>query len=332
MTDLERWLSDAEIQQSKLIATRDPSNKQRHHFVPQMYLKRWLEPNGQNIQYKNFETGKGGFGSPKTVGFLPYFYRYDSIGEPELWVETHLGRIENDGAMLLRMLDSMADGEVTNPRTVRDLAIYVGLQSQRTPRVREINTAVENWNPTGKSVQTAAIDLAISTWRGMVVSHLSTGRRWWLASTSSPLMTCDEPIIHIGYPGWTRKKRLSLATTSMLVFPISPYRLLIAAARNDHVDVVPPFTLAPAEVDEINLEITANCLKVTYEQESTRIAAGLSIPSAVPNPDIDSDNIFKKTNHQTRWAGLEAPPPWPLSRWVRSMPLILQDFAKLFGY
>lgn len=318
---MRRWLTDTEIAASKEITSRDPADKQRHHFVPQMYLKRWLN-GGPKVQWRDIIQGRTGFAPPKAVACQPHFYSYSSPNDPALWVETHLGRIENDAARLLDDLTSMPDGQITDQAIIHNLAVFVGLQSQRTPRVRAVNNAIESWNPTGNDPQTAAIDMAIHTWRAAVVPHFSS-RTYWLVSSASPLITCDEPVLHLGYPEWTRKKRLSLMTTALLVFPIGPRRLLILAAGDDAC-VSPPFELTAAETDAVNLEIAANCLQFTYEPHDTSIVRHLPVPPGA-SPTVSADaNIFLATNLDTRWSTADRPPPWPLSRWAPSTPPLLR--------
>ncbi|MEV6362138.1 DUF4238 domain-containing protein [Nocardia asteroides] len=321
MSDMRRWLTDAEIAASKEIASRDPADKQRHHFVPQMYLKRWL--NGiPNVQWRDIVQGRTGFGPPRAVACQPHFYSYNSPDDPSLWFETHLSRIENDAAKLLQDLDSLADGQITDQATIDNIAVFVGLQSQRTPRVRSVNNAIESWNPTGNDPQTAAIDMAIYAWRTAVVPHFSA-RTCWLVSSTRPLVTCDEPVLHLGYPDWTRKKRLSLMTTALLLFPIGPHRLLILAA-GDHTRVSEPFELTAAETDAVNLEMAANCLQFTYEQHNTSIVRHLPVPAGTSPIAGEDANIFLATNLDTRWSAADQAPPWPLSHWVSSTPPLLR--------
>ncbi len=242
-------------------------------------------------------------------------------------METHLGRVENDGAVLLRELDDLPDGQIADRATVSDLAVFVGLQSQRTPRVRATNVAIEQWNPSGRDEQSAAIDMTIYTWCAAVVPHLAS-RSWSLASSASALITCDEPVVLLGYPGWTRNRRLSFATTAILLFPLGPHRLLVAGAAGEHVKVRAPFELSRAETDAVNLEIAANSLQYIYEQDTTDVGAQLSVPP-LPEPadNPGGQNIFASTSLPTRWASLDHPPPWPLSRWVVSTPPLLRAFA-----
>lgn len=317
MPDMRRWLTDAEIAASKEITSRDPADKQRHHFVPEMYLKRWLD-GSPKVQWRDIVQGRTGFGAPRAVACQPHFYSYNSPNDPSLWFETHLGRIENDAAKLLQDLDGMPDGAITDQAIIHNLAVFVGLQSQRTPRVRSVNNAIESWNPTGKDPQTAAIDMAIYTWRAMVVPHFSA-RTYWLVSSATPLITCDEPVLHLGYFDWTRKKRLSLMTTALLLFPIGPHRLLILAAGDDTC-VSEPFELTATETDAVNFEIAANCLQFAYEQHDTNIVRHLPIPTGASPTAGDDANIFLATNLDTRWSTVAQPPPWPLGRWVASTP------------
>ncbi|WP_280428815.1 DUF4238 domain-containing protein [Nocardia brasiliensis] len=319
MDDMRRWLTDAEIAESKRIAANDQAKKTRHHFVPQMYLRRWLIEGNSNVQYRDVDQGRTGFGSPKSVAFQDNFYNYNAPNAPELWVETHLSRVESDAAVLLKELDNLPDGRITDQVVIDNIAIYVGLQGQRTPRVRTVNDAIETRNPSGKDPQTAAIDMAVYTWRAVVFRNFSA-RTAWLVSSAAPLVTCDEPVAYHGYPNWTRKKRLSLATAALVLFPLGPHRMLVLAADNKHIRVAEPFQLGTEEASAINLEIAANCLQFVFEQQNTRIARELPIPSGTA-PTVGSDpNIYVATNLDTRWAAVEQSPRWPLTRWIHSTP------------
>lgn len=330
MADLRRWLTDAEIAVSKNIAADDSADKWRHHFVPQFYLKRWLG-GAPKLHFHDINQGIGGFGAPKGVAQQTHFYAYDSPLDPSLWVETHLSRVEDDASHLLRELDDLPDGRIIDQAVIDNLSVFVALQSQRTPRVRSVNTAIESWNPSGGDPQTAAIDMAIHTWRTAIVPEFAS-RTWWLVSSDGQLVTCDEPIVPVGYPGWSRKKRLSMATSALLLYPIGPHRLLILAADNGHTSVREPFQLTDAETHAVNIEVAANCLQYVYEQQDAAIAAHLPVPTIAAPTTSEDDNIFLATNLNTRWSSEPEAPPWPLARWVASAPPLLRIFiAKQLG-
>ncbi|MEW1734392.1 DUF4238 domain-containing protein [Nocardia beijingensis] len=329
MRSLQRWMKDTEIEESKARAARDTGDQWRHHFVPEVYLKRWVGVKGGRLRWTDVNAGTGAYASPKSVAFLPHFYRYDAPGDPGQWFEKHLSRIEDDAAPLFRHLDAVEDGPIRDSATAANLAIYVALQHQRTPRVRALNLAIESWNPTGQDPQTAAINYAVNIWRKDIVPELKR-YRWWIVSSPSPLATCDEPVLHLGHHDWPRHTRLSFKSTALLLFPIGPYRLLIAAPDRNHT-LVPPYELTPEETMAVNSETAANSLQFVYEQEDAGVAATLRVPPPVAAPHASSANLLGATVLPTRWASLPTPPPWPLSRWLPPMPGWLRPYAQALG-
>lgn len=238
-------------------------------------------------------------------------------GQPELWFEEHLSRIENDAALFLRHLDTLPDGLISNSGAIVNLSIYVALQHQRTPRIRQTNETIEAWNPTGQDPQTAAINYAINVWRKDIVPVLKLFR-WWIVSSADDLLTCDEPVIQVGYAEWPRTIRLSFATTALLLFPIGPNRMVIGSPDRGH-DLNLPYELTSDETMAVNREIAANSMQYVYERDGASVAEGVDVPPPVDFESADQSNPFLATVLPTRWA-LISPPPWPLTRWIPPMP------------
>ncbi|WP_431955998.1 DUF4238 domain-containing protein [Nocardia lijiangensis] len=164
-----------------------------------------------------------------------------------------MGRIEDAAARLLRSLDDRAVGKITDPNMVGNLALFVGLQSQRTPRARAANFDItaargrfdvrealdhpvilpivraalgRDYTPArhyeiidemlagpdfSSDAKADAIGTAIGVWRNHITGYLAQ-RTWWLVTSDDPLLTCDEPVVLIGWPVQPRHPAPSFST------------------------------------------------------------------------------------------------------------------------
>lgn len=109
-----------------------------------MYLRRWQLENGssQLIRMTDIGTHESALRNPDSVAHEPWFYRItaediDPDSVPDLWFEIHMSRIEDDAARWLKGLDALPDGQLQDQELITDLAVFVGLQSQRTLRRRQ---------------------------------------------------------------------------------------------------------------------------------------------------------------------------------------------------
>ena len=116
----------------------------RHHHVPQMYLRRWASINGSSclVRMTDIQTRATDPRNPDSLANEPWFYRIaandvDPSDVPDLWFEIHMSRVENDAKHVLDSLDQLPDGPIRDQNLRTDLAVFVGLQSQRTVRRRQ---------------------------------------------------------------------------------------------------------------------------------------------------------------------------------------------------
>ena len=143
------------------------------------------------------------------------------------------------------------------------------------------------------------------------------GLKWAIFRTEAPLLTSDEPVVLIGAPGTDRSEKPGLLTTAVVVFPLSPDRLL--ALFNPLLMSPPryPFVLNDSEVTQINAELMATAEKEVYERPSDWIAADISVPPrGEGKPLVDSDGtVVTRYRKPTRWASITEPPAPPVPRW-----------------
>ncbi|MBY8861225.1 DUF4238 domain-containing protein [Nocardia sp. CA2R105] len=362
MTAVNKWLTDDEIERSKERTRNNPQRTRIHHFVPQTYLRRWTEDGGREspVLLTELVTGHSDLKSPEEIANGENFYQIiaadvDPDDEPDLWFETHMSRIEDAAARWFRTLDDRAPGKITDPNFAENLAVFVALQSQRTPRARaadlNISAALQRFGsrnalddrrvlpiicaalripyspsrhyqiideilaqPTFSSdAKSTAIDTAIKVWRNHITPHLAQ-RTWWLATSDDPLLTCDEPVVRIAGPGKPRNRPPDFSNTALVLFPISPHRLLLATQKTQ---LPTPFELTPDETRGVNLEITSNAIEFTYELPGDDIAAGITVPPLPPFDPSTASNFWEAVlPPPTRWAERADAPSWPLQRWT----------------
>ncbi|MEV0292577.1 DUF4238 domain-containing protein [Nocardia sp. NPDC050710] len=361
MQIVNKWLSDAEIERSKEHTRNNTQRTRMHHFVPQMYLRRWTSGADSPLRFTELATGISDLDLPAEIANDEYFYQIvgddiDPDEVPDLWFETHMSRIEDAAARWLRSLDNRAAGRISDPNLTGNLAVFVGLQSQRTPRGRarelDISAALERFDARealdhplllplicsvvgiaysparhhqvideilaqpafSSETKPTAIDTAIKVWRNHITPFLAQ-RTWWLVASDDPLLTCDEPVVLLGWPGQPRYPAPSLLTAALVLFPIGPHRLLLAT--NKELQLEPPFTLTSDETRAVNLEIASNALEFTYEDTGSDIATHMTLPPLPPFDRSTASNFWEAVlPPPTRWAQRADAPSWPLQRWT----------------
>ncbi|MEU1204672.1 DUF4238 domain-containing protein [Nocardia sp. NPDC005825] len=153
MTSNNRWLSDAEIEKSKEETRKNNQTTVEHHYVPRMYLKRWASDAGE-VRFTNMTTNHSDCVPPEVIAVESNFYQIsasdiNSEENPDMWFETHMGRIEDRAAHWLRALDEYKLGRIKDTNLISNLSVFIGLQSQRTKRGRQgeltINDAIDKY-------------------------------------------------------------------------------------------------------------------------------------------------------------------------------------------
>lgn len=154
MTSPNRWTTDVEIERSKELTRGNAQTTVRHHYVPQVYLRRWSPARNAPIRVVDLANGSADDVDPDTVAYAENFYEIEAAdidpdGHPSMWFETHMSRIEDKAARWFTALDELPDGRIKNTNLLSNLAVYIGLQSQRTIRSRNnedwIDRAIEHY-------------------------------------------------------------------------------------------------------------------------------------------------------------------------------------------
>jgi hypothetical protein len=149
----------------------------------------------------------------------------------------------------------------------------------------------------------------------------SVKREWVIFRTRPTLVTCDEPVITVGGPGWQRDERAGVGSAGVVMYPLSPSDLL----ELFHTWMRPrgPASLDRGETIEVNREVIGNASRWAFERPSRHVTELLTVPPApteahvredLPVAEGETGEIFR-TYSPSRWPhGVEAP-PWPVSRW-----------------
>lgn len=172
-----------------------------------------------------------------------------------------------------------------------------------------------------------------------VVGEYFLYRAWIVCRTPRILVTCDEPVVAVGGPGSPRAERAGVATAGVILFPLSPDRLLVM--MRDDLALAHGITvhrdggiladeLDHIETAEVCREIVMNAHRWAFEKPSRRVASQFEIPRS-PGPaaseevgpvqDGEREGILMRTYRPSRWRNRLGPSPWPVARWWSAGPL-----------
>lgn len=272
---------------------------------------------------------------------------------PELWFEKHMSRIESDAAAWLGTLDLLPDGQIEDQQLIADLAVFVALQEQRTLKKHAQELRIEDalnrfgrreivskalplvckmygisYSPRrheallrqmldvpllSRERKPRALESAIGVWRSQAIPHLVVARSWWLVSTETPLVTCDEPVVWLGGPARGRWEPPAWARSPHGIFPVGPHRLLVVTVKD--FDPLPsPHMLTADETRQINFELAAASHEFCYERPDTVVAATFELPPWPAHDPACAPTFMEAVLEPSRWKQGQGP-PWALSRW-----------------
>jgi len=105
---------------------------ERHHYVPQMLLRRFHAPRSREVFQLDKTDGTCTGVKPKDAAWEPYFYAVESVdGDADGLIEALLALGENYAAQALDRF--LAHPEELTEDDRLDLAFFVGMQEQRGP-------------------------------------------------------------------------------------------------------------------------------------------------------------------------------------------------------
>lgn len=146
-------------------------------------------------------------------------------------------------------------------------------------------------------------------------------RTWVVYDTPPILVTCDEPVVVVGGPGWPRTQQAGVETAGVVMYPLAPNALL--AMFHPDVRVDSRTSLDHIEVAEVNREIIAASTRWAFERPSRRVTQALRVPKAPLRatarevlPTESDDREIHRAFTLSRWT--TDAPPWPVARWWQS--------------
>ncbi len=356
-----KWLSDTEIEQSKERTRNNPQRTRIHHFVPQMYLRRWTSGPESPLRFTELATGHSELRLPDAIANDEFFYQIigddiDPDQEPDLWFETHMSRIEDAAARWLRSLDNRVIGKISDPNLTGNLAVFVGLQSQRTPRARAVNLDISAArgrfdvrealdHPVVLPIICAATGIDYTPARHYQIideilaqpefssdtkaAAIDTAIRVWrnhvasyLAQRTWWLVTSEDPLLTCDEPvvliGSPGQRRYPAPSFSTAALVLFPISAhRLLLATPEKLRLQPPFTLTPDETRAINVEIASNALEFTYEEPNSDITAHMTLPPLPPFDRATASSFWEAVLPPPgRWAQRADAPNWPLQRWT----------------
>lgn len=166
-----------------------------------------------------------------------------------------------------------------------------------------------------------------------VVGEYFLYRAWIVCQTSRILVTCDEPIVPVGGPGFPRGERAGVATAGVILFPLSPQHILVmmrddlAAAHGIYAHrsgEILSDVLDHVETAEVCREVVMNAHRWAFERPSKRVACQFQIPAAPEAAvteeigqvnDGNKDGVLIRAFRPSRWKNRVGLSPWPVARW-----------------
>ena len=108
-----------------------------HHYVPQFYLRGFLDPNRQNEQFhvidkvdrRHFVT------SPRNIAAQRDFNKINIQGHAVDEIESRLAQVEGQAATVLR--DIAQNATLPQNRDMDVLVVFVGILTVNNPQIRD---------------------------------------------------------------------------------------------------------------------------------------------------------------------------------------------------
>ncbi|MFX0574746.1 DUF4238 domain-containing protein [Nocardia nepalensis] len=356
-------MSDDEIKRSKEQTRKNSQTTFRHHYVPRMYLKRWATGEGDEIRYTNVDTKQTELVLPEEIAVEPNFYQIaapdiDADGNPDMWFETHMGRIEDRAANWLRALDQQSDGRIKDSNLISNLAVFIGLQSQRTKRGRQSESNIdEAINRYGAErilnlpgflpilCEVAGKPYSARDHRAIVADILAQksvsrdAKPKMIDSAIGVWKNTITPMLENDLMWWLVSADSALITSDEPVLRIPRKRdsrelpvsfrkakLIAFPIGPDRLIIMsrkgallkPPHKLNSTEVKFLNREFALNCNELVFEEPSSQIASQLNVP---PYPSA-SENLPNAITTAQQFAKLVSlPTRWSAASHAPQWPL-----------
>lgn len=277
------------------------SRARAHHYVPQVYLRRWVGEEGR-VAVRRRGSDQVFIASPKRVAQETDLYTIEDVDGPSDMIETHLSQFEGH---LPDVLDAMMQGRIPEPGTPgRTLfAGLLALQFVRTPDrmedyrfpgdsliaangqhpvPREVISALleERWgySPTESQVQgtwdwvnlrlqehmrVPPVEYWLALFQAMPeVAGVLESKRWSVeVSKGQSFFTSDQPLT-LWMKRPNRLRGSGIVDADEIRFPVGPRHLLVLRPRGVEAKLFVP----RSRVDAVNCHVAATCRHMVIGQ------------------------------------------------------------------
>ncbi|MFV9459202.1 MULTISPECIES: DUF4238 domain-containing protein [Rhodococcus] len=210
----------------------------------------------------------------------------------------------------------------------RTLALITGPDSAKREYLKQSGLSSEDIEESMRKRQAdpqhEALDLMIKDVRNVAATGLYD-REWAVCRTATPIVTCDDPVVLLAGPPFTRDINAGVGLSAVALYPLNPHQLLVMLRPGLHHRT--PYRLDEAETHSVNVEIVAAATQTTFERPGDEIAVKISVPQWPVREVVDEEAIanlsataaLKKFLNSvvpgTRWTDLGVAPDWPVPRW-----------------
>lgn len=347
------WLADEFVAESMRLGEEERGKE--HHYVPQMYLKRWsvhgcVQP--VHVDRRQPLVPQ----PPKDVAKKTNLYTLPApdgtLDRPLRWIEKHLSRIEGECAHRLDEVERWGSGVISNDGLRRDLSVFLALQVTRTLANRErhlllikgpvrakrefyrkmmpglsdadFQAMLDNTYPDPKM---EAIRLMFADVRNGGAKSLYQ-REWAVYRTATPIVTCDDPVVLVAGPPYDRGEVAGLTVSAAVLYPLNPNQVLVMLRPG--LRHSGRYRLDQEETRSVNLEIVSAAASMVFERPGDDIAAHLGVPVRALRAELDDEQVaqlddgtalrllLESASPRSRWAGVAHAPGWPVPRWYTS--------------
>lgn len=154
-------------------------------------------------------------------------------------------------------------------------------------------------------------------------------RPWMIGKTPKSLITTDEPVLPIPGPGSAREEAGGVGHAGLVVFPLSPDRILIAVRPDlaDHLglpqdlNLVETVDLDFAETFALCRELLMGATRWAFERSDRKVVTKFPIPERPEDVSLDEfmstsgdESSLIRFYSYNRWANADYVPVWPLER------------------
>lgn len=349
------------IDQAADAMTTSGQEPRKHHLVPRFYLERWAVEGRVRVTDLSRGTSYAPSPKQAARQTDFYRLEPGAFRGSPVWWEVFLSQLEGEASEALRVLDNSQIDALTLEKLgefywfvamqfTRGVAFrenlqwtalqghVIGYQSSGDEYIKK------RLADRGRSADTETVAQARDLLLAMIADPLRVPmpnvvkvresadmaaklipyllqRRAVLYNTPRRLITCDEPLAAIAEEMGADVGDFGIANAPILVFPLSPTRVLALFHPDLPIRLAPDAELTVRETVELNQVLAGNASRLTFEIPTTSYGVKLYVP---PRPaGGDRQVVQRRPNGEElhrliparRWRRDPAAPTRPVRRW-----------------